>query len=131
MNYIIYQIRHKTLPQCYIGTTSNYYNRVALHKCHSKYKESLLYNTIRANGGFNEYEFVVLEEYSCGCRRDAESRENYWIKMHERLDVQLLNSYKLGDLSERENSMARCRSYYWRNRDNILAKMKGVREAHP
>lgn len=150
INYTIYQIRHKTNTHCYIGATRHYKSRIAVHKTHLlNEKKSHLYNTMQLNGGWNEYDFIVLEEYQCQSRRDAEQRESYWIQRYEG-EIQLLNTYKrnIGSIPEntkcksyynhREHNMQIGRSYYYKHREDVLknrkeqyAEMKRMSVANP
>ena len=142
LKYTIYQIKHKENPHCYIGATRHYKARLALHKTHYKHnKQNHLYNTIRLNGGLDAYEFVILEEFACMSRTDGEQRENYWIQKYE-TQMQLLNTYKRNMVTsipedikhkwyykQRLHNMQLGRSYYYKNRESILARMKEKYEA--
>jgi hypothetical protein len=45
------------------------------------------------NGGWNAYDVIVLEEFVCMNRTDAERVENKWIQKIEK-EMPMLNSYK-------------------------------------
>ena len=66
---VIYKIycKDSTITDYYIGSTKNLYNRKRCHKCRynkqSKYK---LYNFIRNNGGYNNFDYEILEEIFIG-----------------------------------------------------------------
>jgi len=137
--YTIYQIKHKQLPHCYIGSTKNFYGRVAVHKTYYKQGiERQLYNTMQQNGGWDSYDIIPLEEFECSNRTEAESRENHWIKRFEG-EMELLNTYKrsMGSIPEgttrkwyyksREHHMQLSREYYYKNRESILERLKGIR----
>ena len=92
--YTIYQIIHKQFPHCYIGCTKNLPSRIAVHKtyCNQGLNRNI-YNKINMNGGWNAYDVVILEQFACMSRTDAETRENYWIKKMES-DMMIMNTYK-------------------------------------
>jgi hypothetical protein len=46
------------------------------------------------NGGWNAYDVVILEEFVCMSRTDADKIENKWIKKME-AEMMILNTYKL------------------------------------
>lgn len=68
MQYFIYKIFDKNnVDEFYIGSTTKMSTRKAQHKkntCNKSSKKywTKLYQYIRSNGGFENFEFVVLEE---------------------------------------------------------------------
>jgi group I intron endonuclease len=92
--YTIYQIIHKQFPHCYIGCTKDLNRRIAVHKTYcNQQKSRYLYDKMNLNGGWDAYDVVILEEFVCMSRTDAETRENYWIKKMES-DMMIMNTYK-------------------------------------
>jgi hypothetical protein len=95
---------------------------------------------MRLNGGWESYDIIVLEEFDCLCRVDAEQRENYYIHKYED-EMQLLNTYKrcMTDIPEdvkhkwyyrqRLYNMQKGRLYYYKNREAVLARMKAKYDA--
>jgi len=92
--YTIYQIIHKQFPHCYIGCTKDLPGRIAVHKtyCNQK-KDRYIYNKMNLNGGWEAYEIIVLEEFVCMSRSDAEKIENKWLKKMED-QMMVMNTYK-------------------------------------
>tara|TARA_B110000046_G_C12785928_1_gene311011 strand:+ start:108 stop:653 length:546 start_codon:yes stop_codon:yes gene_type:complete len=85
----IYKLVHKndfSNESIYIGSTSNFVNRRYQHK-HSCVNENNnhhnepMYNHIRENGGWDNWIMVELEKYPCNDKREAETRERYWIEL--------------------------------------------------
>lgn len=136
--YTIYQIIHKTMPNCYIGSTKNYSARCALHKNHYNTKDILLYNTMKENGGWDSYEFRVLEEMECETRGEAEEKETEWLRRFEP-EMDILNTNKRNDIKDdnpnkwyykkRSDYISKSKAYYYRNREQILARLKTNRDA--
>lgn len=66
----------------YVGSTTDFTKRKYLHKynCCNETKLSHLkvYDYIRQNGGWKEWNMVEIERYPCTDRRQAEAREEYW-----------------------------------------------------
>jgi len=86
MNTKIYQIRCKNhdVIDTYIGHTTNEKSRKGEHKynCCNENSKSYnvhLYSFIRDNGGWENWEMIIIEEYPCNSRKEALSRENYYI----------------------------------------------------
>lgn len=62
----VYLIRCKDTDKCngeYIGSTCNLYDRSRLHKSDCIISKSILYRTIRENGGWENWEMVILRTY--------------------------------------------------------------------
>lgn len=86
---IIYKISCKdlTISFTYIGSTSNFYNRKALHKSDyynvssPRYKLPI-YEFMRNNGDFNNFVIVLIEEFCCENKRQLEQREQYWKEIY-------------------------------------------------
>ena len=83
---IIYKLVHKDvnakLP-CYVGFTTDLYRRKAQLKMdcnhpHRKNYNMKMFEEIRNNGGFDNYELVIMEKYPCNNSSDAKMRERYW-----------------------------------------------------
>jgi len=77
----------------YVGSTTNFNKRKGGHKtncCYeTKHHHYKLYQTIRENGGWDNWDMVPLEEFSCENKTQQLIREQYWI---DRLKPEL-NSY--------------------------------------
>ena len=93
--YVIYKIKSldPTVDYCYVGSTQNFTKRKCQHKsrCNviNKNSDSKLYNTMRENGGWINFEMTPIEEYKCDTPQQAHIREQYWI---ENIEEQKLNS---------------------------------------
>lgn len=86
MNTVIYQIRCKNTDviDTYVGHTTNKKSRTNEHKynCSNENSKSYnvyLYSFIRDNGGWDNWELITIEEYPCNLKKEALSRENYYI----------------------------------------------------
>jgi group I intron endonuclease len=79
---VIYKIvcKDKSIVDIYVGSTVDFKNRRDVHKNDSKKKLHLpLYATINSNGGWDNWEMVLIESYPCNTIQEARLRENYWI----------------------------------------------------
>ena len=59
--YSIYNLYKIDSNDCYIGKTRNIIKRMALHKYYSKSSTYKLYEFMRANGGFENFTYEILE----------------------------------------------------------------------
>ena len=90
---IIYKIVCKdiNIKECYVGQTTSFNKRKGQHARNSKNIENLrfniyVYQIIRENGGWNNWDMVEVEKYNALDKLDAHKRERYWI---ETLDAKL------------------------------------------
>ena len=83
---LIYKIscRDPSITDCYVGSTTNLIQRRNGHKnacCNSKdLKHHVpVYQFIRDNGGWDNWQVVPVELYPCASRPELDIRENYWL----------------------------------------------------
>ena len=81
----IYKIvcKDSNITNFYIGSTTNWTKRKQNHKkcCNNENNKRYnlkIYQIIRSNGGFDNWNMILVEDYSCENRREAEKREQYW-----------------------------------------------------
>ena len=77
-----------TVKDVYVGSTTNLAQRRSQHKCHcnrpdSKGHNSPVYRFIRDNGGWDCWEVVKIEDFSCECDEDLRRRERHWMETLE------------------------------------------------
>ena len=119
-NTIIYKIVCKNLEitDCYVGNTTDFRKRKYKHKFHSKidnynYK---IYKIIRENGGWDNWDMIEIEKFSCKDANEAKARERYW---YEELKANLNSIRPILTIEEKKE--------YKKNQDkkryeNILSK---------
>lgn len=85
---IIYKLccKNPSINKIYIGHTTNFTNRKNNHKsncCNENLNNYNLYvyKFIRENGGWDNWSMVQVENYNCNNKREAETRERYWIEL--------------------------------------------------
>jgi len=86
MIYYIYKLvcNDVSVTEVYVGSTSNIRNRKYQHKSYSnnpnhKHYTSKICQTIRENGGFENWRMIVLEEMEEGTTLlQSRMREEYW-----------------------------------------------------
>ena len=84
---VIYKIRckDKDIPEFYIGSTINIQHRMNNHRKvynnpNSKSYNCMLYDFIRSNGGFDNFEFIIIREFDETVdRADLFQYEGYYI----------------------------------------------------
>jgi len=90
---VIYKIVCKDLAviDCYVGHTTSFKHRKAIHKqcCNNEkdLKHNLkVYKIIRENGGWENWQMVLVEEFACENKLQATARERFW---YEQLNANL------------------------------------------
>jgi len=86
-NSTIYKIVCKDLDikDCYVGSTTNFNRRKTEHKSvcnNSKGKDYnyKVYNFIRDNGNFDNFDIIEVERYCAIDKNDLHKRERYWFE---------------------------------------------------
>lgn len=76
-NVIMYKIvcNDINITDIYIGHTTNFTKRKAAHKSICNNSNLYVYQFIRDNGGWNNWNMVMIEKYPCTCKLDATKRE--------------------------------------------------------
>ena len=84
---IIYKIccKDPSIADEYVGSTVNFTRRKSQHKsnCCNENRRQFnykVYQTIRDNGGWNNWDMVEVERFSAQDRKDLHARERFWIE---------------------------------------------------
>jgi hypothetical protein len=149
-NTIIYKIvcNDLNVKDVYVGHTTDFTKRKARHKydCinHNSKKRNLkVYETIRDNGGWENWSMIEIEKYNCNDCNEACSRERYWyellnanmntycptLNVEKRMEIQK-NLCKEYYEQNKENIKDHKKEYYESNKEAILAHNKRYRDAH-
>ena len=140
---IIYKLccRDPTITDIYIGSTTNRNRRKQQHKnnCNNeniKGYNCYVYQFIRDNGGWNNWDFVMIETYNASDKSDLHKRERHWIEelkstLNKQLPTRTKNEYaeaykeKFKDYRKQYNEANKDKikeqtsQYYEQNKDKI------------
>jgi hypothetical protein len=126
-NGTIYKIvcKDPEITDCYVGSTTSHLKRKSQHKsiCNNKNVKEYnypVYRFIRDTGGWENWEFVLLEDYPCRTKKQLNIRERYWF---EKLGARLNSIYP-----ERESRKEINKVYEEKNREKIRERQKEYRE---
>lgn len=78
---VIYKIRclDENITDFYVGSTTCFKSRKNQHKIKVENgNKSKIYETIRANGGWENWSMIEIELYPCNSSTEARIREEYW-----------------------------------------------------
>ena len=80
----IYKICCKDVDvtDCYVGSTTNMTRRKSTHKCACNNENDEKYNFnvyrfIRDNGGWQNWDMIVVEDFPCDSKNQLHTRERY------------------------------------------------------
>jgi GIY-YIG catalytic domain len=135
INYIMYKIipKNNYLSYCYIGHTKNFSERKRQHKqqainingnkSHQKH-----YETIRNNGGWDQWEMIEIEKFICKTKLEARIREQELIKEYN-ANLNTLNAF----VTEEERNATKkaiTKKYIEENKELIKEQSKKYKEAN-
>jgi len=127
---IIYKLVHKEdydNANIYIGSTTNFTKRKGQHKncCNNendkKYNQKN-YQSIRDNGGWDEWNMIEIEKYPCNDKREAERKEESW-RIHFNV---VLNSKACCSLTDNKTEYRKM--YRETNKEKLTEKDKKYRQ---
>jgi hypothetical protein len=84
---VMYKIVPKDLNNdfVYVGSTTEFTKRKSSHKFNCLKEKSnrhnlKIYQTIRENGGWEEFQMIKIENYPCEDHNESLARERYWLE---------------------------------------------------
>ena len=162
MNYentLIYQICCKdvSITDVYIGQTTNFKQRKAQHKssCNNEKTKNYnfyVYKFIRENGGWDNWDMILVEKLCCNDKLEALQKERYYVEIfkaslnsnvpsrtiqeyrekHQAKIIQYReqNQAKLREYKKkyREENQDKIRQYYVQNQDKMKEYQKNYYE---
>ena len=132
-NSVIYKIlcKDKDITDCYVGSSCSPTSRKSAHKSSCNNENNKAYNIpvyrfIRDHGGWNNWEFVIIEKYPCNDKTELVIRERYWF---EKLNTSLNGYYpqrkKKEYIEENKEKIAQMKKeYYEENKEKFLLQQK-------
>ena len=134
-NYVMYKIcpKNKDLNYCYIGHAKDFNARKSQHKTpcmdatHNK-AHFKLYEVIRQNGGWNEWEMVEIEQLNGKTKLEARIREQELIKQHN-ANLNMLNAFITED-ERASTKKAITEKYREENKEFLKEQTKQYKQNH-
>lgn len=126
--------KNKDLHFCYIGQTENFTNRKRQHirntSCESDQKHYHLkhYETIRQNGGWDEWEMLEIEKFVCKTKLEARIREQELIQEYK-ANLNSLSAF----VTEEERKQTKkdiTEKYRENNKELLKEQTKKYKEEH-
>ena len=128
----------------YVGSTTDFIKRKSAHKnncCNenSKAYNRKVYQNIRQNGGWIEWNMIEIEKYPCNDKREAETREEYWrCEFNARLNTkrafitqeQIKEQKKQYYTENADKIKEQIKQYYTENADKIKEQQKQYQTKH-
>jgi hypothetical protein len=127
-----------SITDCYVGHTTDFIRRKYGHKsncnCNCKIKQKYkIYQTIRANGGWDNWSMIEIEKYPCNDINEAIARERYWFEtLNANLNSLVPNRTQKEYYEENkekikeyyEENKEKIKEYYEKNKEHIALKEK-------
>lgn len=145
-NTVIYKIicNDLNITDIYVGHTTNFIKRKCGHKqvCSNekdKHHNLKVYQTIRANGGWDNWEMIEIEKYPCKDANEAKSRERFYyeslnakLNMYspQRKEEKLEEYFKNYRDQHKKEKQITDKIYREKNKELITEKKKQYREAN-
>jgi hypothetical protein len=136
-NSIIYKLCHQDDLEnnnIYVGSTTNFRNRKYQHKnnCNNENREKYnfqLYQYIRDNGNWNEWEMIPIEVYPCNDKKELEVRERYHIELLKSKLNQVIPTRTGKEWYEDNKKIIaeKAKKYYEANKETLLEYKKEYR----
>lgn len=144
-NTVIYKIQHIDVPSLlYVGSTVAFRTRKSQHKSatnnptNPQYKFKV-YEMIRANGGWQMFNMVVIMEFPCKNKQDAHTEEDR-IMREMKANMNMVKAYNsredrlehMKEYSKKYNGANKDKKkiYYKENRDKIKDYQKEYRKVN-
>jgi len=74
------ECKDKNILDSYVGSTFSMSNRRYIHYHNSKTSTSKLYSFVKENGGWSNFEFIILEKIEVSTNKEKMEKEQEWIK---------------------------------------------------
>jgi hypothetical protein len=131
--------KDKNVTDIYIGHTTCYYQRYRLHKsnCNNENAKGYnykIYKIIRENGGWENWDMIIIENYPCQNVNDAKYRERFWIEKEScSLNVTIPNRSKkeysqIYRVVHKEEISEKAKIYRINNKDKIKDYIEANKE---
>ena len=114
-----------TITDIYIGSTCNFTKRKYGHKSisqnpNNKRHNQKVYSYIRDNGGFDNWDMILLELVSVSNKREKEQKERIWIdklksSLNTYLPTQTITEYKI---KNNESILIKKKEYYKNHKED-------------
>ena len=136
-NGVIYKLccKDPTITDVYVGSTCNFTNRKYQHKhsCNNKNCKAYnfyLYQFIRENEGWSNWDMIELIKYPCETKRELELKEREYLELlsatlNKHIPTRSKNEYcKAYRLANKEQISEKMKAYCLTNKEQINKKQK-------
>lgn len=138
MMFYIIKCNNLELTDVYIGSTFNFTNRKSEHKKKSTHHHYKIYQYIRENGGWDNFNMTLIERRICRDMLEARQYEQHLIEQHKS-SLNTIKAFRketkkeadhLTYLKYAEQYKEKHNKYYTENEDTIKAYQKQYRLEH-
>tara|TARA_R110002049_G_scaffold213472_1_gene384918 strand:- start:34 stop:597 length:564 start_codon:yes stop_codon:yes gene_type:complete len=138
-NGLIYKLccKDPTIKDIYVGSTCAFRFRKANHKSNCNNEKGKTYNSkvyqfIRENGGWENWDMIQLINYPCNTKRELELKEREYLEMlggtlNKGIPTRTKTEY---DAVHKEEKKEYKKAHYQANKEELKEKHKAYREAN-
>jgi group I intron endonuclease len=128
-DYVVYKITCITDENIfYIGSTNDLKKRIFSHRaCYKRKNHRHIYQCMDKNGGFDNFEFTIIETLNNTTKREAERREQHFITTLNPVMNDMKRCYMTPE-DKKEKIAKDGKEYYKKNRDRISEEGRNYRE---
>jgi hypothetical protein len=114
------------ITEIYIGSTTDFKARKKHHKSNCNNEKCKIYNLkvyqyIRDNGGWDNWSMIMIEEYSCNSKLEAEKRERYYIEeLKSTLNYNIPTQTKKEYYENNQDKLKEYKKEYYKNNQDKL-----------
>lgn len=128
---IIYQIVCKdiTISDKYVGHTTNFTNRKRAHKnnCNNIKNNIYVYTIIRQNGGWENWDMIMIEEISVANVNEAKKIERHWIEtLQASLNKRMPGRTDIEYYKNNKDALKEKQKIYDQNNKDIIKERKKI-----
>ena len=124
---IIYKMVCKdiNIKDCYVGSTTDFIRRRSAHKNNTnnntKDSHSYVYEFIRQNNGWDNWEMIEVEKYNAVDKNDSLKRERYWLETLKATLNKVIPTRKKKEYREinEDKIKEHFKEYYENNKDKV------------
>jgi len=128
METIIYQLKSKNndIKKCYIGSSRDIRQRKYLHKSRCNNENGIYYNLniykfIRDNGGYENWEYKILDTITTDDKKLQKIVEQFYILQYEKLNMIRAFTTEQDFKNDRKITS---KTYYDKNKEQINKKQR-------
>jgi hypothetical protein len=105
--FYLFKCKNETIKDCYIGKTTNFLQRKAIHKYNWETGNCKLYLCMRQNGGWDNWEMEPVHRVICSHETSCFLEESFMLRY-----ATTLNMHRQYNYARQSYNKGKCREHY-------------------